>query len=119
METAVRTDTTANVATQQRACCTVRLEAATASGWRSAVADIPPFAAHSKSHAGSRMKPVDEPPLHPLRSRVWAARELAHVRACRCQSFDAGNIARMASDFAAAWCFRRTATEDQLQAVLR
>jgi hypothetical protein len=65
------------------------------------------------------MTPIDEPPVHPARFRIWAAREVAHARACRCRSHDAGDIANIACGIAARWCFDRRASQSQLESVIR
>jgi hypothetical protein len=65
------------------------------------------------------MKTAEQAPADRLRQRLYRGRDAAHVAACRCQSLDAGEICHIASQFAAAWMFKRSVDGEQLQAAIQ
>lgn len=63
--------------------------------------------------------PGDSDENRALRARIYAARDMAHVRACRYASFDAGRLSHIASEIAGPWAFNRHAKGDELDAVIK
>jgi hypothetical protein len=54
-----------------------------------------------------------------LRLRIGRAVDVAHSRACRFRTLDAGQISHIASQFAARWAFKRSASREELETVIR
>ena len=61
---------------------------------------------------------MEKPPLHPTRQRIWRAREWALSKSCELRSLDGGEVAFVASGFAARWMFNRQASQDDLECAL-